>query len=1239
VLRSRLVCTLWLLVAAHVGAGQVFADAGAWRVPGDPEELRHACAGQKGLETFGQNPHLGIECGAQAALLGGDLPLGAAAHVPWAKPYARGPIKLLMVTAAGYSPADVEQLAQVARALDAQVRWLMIADVAVTAADKSDYAYRTQFLPARARALLREDYDAIVMSFGTVRPGFGHTPAHGYFPDDVYATILDKVRRGTGLVIVGQYVGGFWVERTPLAAALPAQRTPEHVKLQPGEGRVEATSVGAAFRGVDFTSHWFTPWIMYGWQLRPDARVLAHVAGRPAVMMREHGRGRVVLLGWDGTLGPEHSGSRTELEHGTALGLRAITYAARKEPELQLELGRGALPAGVPGSLIARASQAARLELSVRDDTFRAQHVLAVKLRAGASAIGLPGLAKGAYFLQWIAKDAAGRVLSWGDQRLDVESPQTLSLSTDREIYGEGDVVQVSARSSGLQTDPQLRATWEVKDATGRVLARETRAFEPDARFAYTIRVPRVAPHKVTLALSRADAPLLRATARFFVPGSRWHDWENVLWGSKLNTQLRDAGGFTAVFDGWGQDVRSHAAAHFGLNVARLNDGLLDPALIQTRPAQAEQEHAPLLQRAVATAQRHGALFWLLQDERGRETDPGMPDAEGQARYQKYLQAQYGSLAALNASWGTRHARWDQIRPTLTKDIQRGVKNLAPWVDFRLHVADQAFQMDAAQARTVRAALGAHTPVGLDAFTSSRHVLPYGAIDFGRLAAEGVFDFYAPYADDFVIASLVKGPKAKYVGWSMSRADYFAAPWRDVFRGYWGSLRFFGPTFWNELGFLQPAGHWTGESTRELRAGVGKLLIGSQRELSPVVILYSYASLVAGSAGRYWEPRHGAGALTDAAAASREVLEQLLVEAGVSFGYQTAAQVARGALAGKKLLIIPRQMGLALSKETVKAIEQFVRDGGNVLADLAPGLCDEHGKPRAASALDALFGVRTGGENIVYTAPEYAARVQLQHALLPQGEWLLDPWYDRGLRVSDGRAGGQHVLDGTPAFVVKQTGRGRSLLLNLLLTPPWPGKPGASAEQRALMASVLRGAGVPALARVEGMDGVEVNRFQDGASQYYGFYAHAAGSGDGAQGRVYFADERETYDVRAGRYLGRVSELPLALREGGAALIARLDYQLQALSLSPPPKAARGELLRVPIALRASGTPGRHVVHVELQGPGGAPLPLYTQNLEVVGGRAELQLLPALNDPAGRWQIEAREVISGLTANAAVELQ
>lgn len=1214
-----------------------------WHVPGDMREMAAACRNVPDLQTFMRNGYLAVECGNQAVLFGKKVPVAPAPHVPWAKPYARGRIKMLIICSVGNAPIDIAQLAQLTREMDVDVRWVLVADAAVTPRDTQDELYRTRYLPDQARQALRERYDMIVMSFGTETPNHGVAPAHPYFPDDVYQRILAEVQRGTGLLLVGQNRGGFWVNQTPLMNALPATMTGQSWKLDADAAELHAAPDSNVFATLAFDSHSYTqtyPFIIYGWQLRPDARVLAQSGERPVIMTRDQGKGRIVLLGWDGTLGPQRSWvGRTGFEHNTALLLRAITFAARKEPPVVLHVTASAVPAGQSAAVSVTSNARAELQSVLRDDDFHTLAQSVLHARAGDNSLRLPALPTGRYWLDLIARDDAGRSLGWASQAIEVRSPATLTVKTDRESYRVGDTVHVTATIAGGERD--VTAGVEIRDAADRLLARSPASGDGATfQFAYPIVDARVAPHRATVTVLRGNAPVLQAATEFYVPQVGWNDYVNILWprasGAVLNADLRDQAGLSGLMDGDGSDEGERVAARYGLQVLRMNDAVLDPGRVQTAPSKAFEASDDVLTKAIAAAQRYGALAWIFQDERHQTSDAGMPDAEGLRRFREYLRAQYPSLAALNASWDTRHESWDDIQPTLTDQVVHGVKNLAPWVDFRMYVADQAYQADKRHADMVRAALGPETYVGIDGFTTGVHTIPYGGLDLGRLVADRVFNFYCPYGDDLLVASMIKGPKAKYIGWSMPRQEYLGFPWRDAFRGHWGTLRFFGPTFYSDFGWVQPPGRWTEEGTRELRDGVGKLLMGSQRELSPVVILYSYASMMTAAGARYWGGAHGDEFSWRAANDSRSTFERMLLGSGVSPGYQTEAQVVAGGLAGKKLLIIPELMGMALSQAVCDAITAFVKEGGTVLADMAPAVSDEHGKLRSRGGLDELFGIAHDGLGYARQGPDYLAGLTQADPLVPQGEWYIDEWYEKTLRIADGTALGKHFGDEVPAFVTKQTGKGRTLLLNFLLAAELHADGTPEPNQYGLMRQVLRAAGVAPNARIETATGepethCEVNRMTDGVNEYVGVYAHRDPDASPSQVRVRFDDARETYDVRSGRYLGKRKDLPLPLRAEEAALFARLSYRVTRLSIRVQPKAKRGEPVAIDISVRATAAPGLQVVHLDVFAPTGERSHFYSRNLELMGGTGRTRLFFALNDPPGAWRIEAREVVSGAT--------
>lgn len=1216
-----------------------------WQVPGDVPEMMAACQDIPALYNFSRSGAV-LMWGYQAILLGSKIPIAPAPHIPWAKPYAKGPLKVLVFTMFGTGPPDTVQLAQVARELDCDMRFVLIPHSKVGLKGELDEAYRLGYLAAQAREALQADYDVILLALGSYSPGFGYPLATNIFPDDVYQTILQKAKNGTGLVFVGSNMGGWWVDKTPLIEAVPATMTGKFWRLEepqlavgPDSDMLVGTPLGSFSPGT-FGGRGYLA--TYEWKLKEGAQVAATEQDRPLVITGDYGDGRVVLLGWDGTLTPvDSNGNRLQFEHGLAITLRAITYAAQAEPPVLVNPQAAGIEAGLPGEAMVKISGPAELHCTLRDGRFETLYDSVVASQGGNTKVSLPALPAGNYWLDVIARDQRGASVGWGSGPVTVTSDLNLTLTTDQDAYQVGDTVTITGQlPPGHSAD---RVEVQVQDAAGRLLASGPAQGGNPYTFAYEIADARVAPHDAVMTVYEGDSPVLKERVEFFVPNSKWDDYENILWPdlscAAPSVAMRDEAGITAIMGNWGREDWAPRGARFGIRQSRMNDAVINPGTVQTDPEKGTTERDEVLERAIEVSRKYGAVCWAFQDERHAYSDPGMPNEEGLQRFRTYLQKQYGTLANLNSEWETHYTQWAEIEPTLTAETT----NLAPWVDFRLYVADQVFQADKRHAQMVREALGYDQWIGIDGFTSSGHMIPYGATDIGRLLTEGVFNFYCPYGDDLMVASMVDGALVKYIGWGMSREEYFGYPWRDAFRGHWGTFRFAGETFFSQFGWVQPAGRWIGAGTKELRQGVGKLLMGAERQLDPVAILYSYPSIMTVAATGIWVEPGNDHLMWRPANWSREAFEQMLFKCGVSFGYLTTDQVEQGALQDQKLLIIPHFMGIALSEETCAAVTRFVENGGTVVADLAPAVCDEHGKLREQGGLDDLFGVSRDGFEYGTRTSDYLVGLTTEDPLVPHNTWYVGEWYEKNLQVTDGQALGKHWFLDVPAFVVKRSGQGQALLLNFLHTSTVRRNGEPEEDEINLMQYLLRAAGVEPQVQVETDYGApkpqnyEVNTLRDGDTEYVGVYTENTPAAP-EEMVVHFAQPRETYNVRTGEYLGRADRAPLPLRAYQAALFARLDYQITGISVIAQ-DAVRGGAVPLRVEVLATERPGRHLVRLEVIAPDGTLNHFYTCNGEARRGRYRGRIHTALNDPSGIWTITALEVISGKTTTAQFRLR
>src|SRR5262249_31688079 len=100
------------------------------------------------------------------------------------------------------------------------------------------------------------------------------------------------------------------------------------------------------------------------------------------------------------------------------------------------------------------------------------------------------------------------------------------------------------------------------------------------------------------------------------------------------------------------------------------------------------------------------------------------------AGFRAWLRSEYGTLAALNAQWGTDHAHWDAVQPETTDAaLARTDGNLSAWSDFKAW-------MDIAFARAVAAGRAAVNEVdpALLAGIGGGQAPGWGGWDYGLLA-------------------------------------------------------------------------------------------------------------------------------------------------------------------------------------------------------------------------------------------------------------------------------------------------------------------------------------------------------------------------------------------------------------------------------------------------------------------------------------------------------------------------
>ncbi|MCK5802660.1 MAG: beta-galactosidase, partial [Lentisphaeria bacterium] len=591
--------------------------------------------------------------------------------------------------------------------------------------------------------------------------------------------------------------------------------------------------------------------------------------------------------------------------------------------------------------------------------------------------------------------------------------------------------------------------------------------------------------------------------------------------------------------------------------------------------------------------------------------------------FRLWAQKNYGTLDALNASWGAKFADWAQVRPK-TYDACKADGNFVPWIDHRLHMESVWADIHAFSRDVIREVIP-DARVGYEG--SDTHIGTWRAADFWKLSRamnlNNIYyrDFISQAWADFVEPGTLLGA-GWFGGYAGNRNDVYMHyfPWRAIFKG--------GNSLWVWAGYghagavmsfdtsLYPFFQTACDEVAELKRGAGKLLITSERCHDGVALLYSAASV------HVAETIPGAPKPEDVLNSWVRILNDLGIASRIVSYEQLAKGRVKAAPNGFRALILP--CAWAMSPVECAAVQAFADDGGAVLADLMPALTDEHGKAFDELPLAPLFGAKRTGA--------FAEKTDILHGV--EG-------------ISDASVEGIGIR------------KDNALLLNLSLDGyarlPKPKETDFAgwvegAAYRKLVADALAAAGVvPAVTLAPIQPRVEISRFRRGDCEYIALLQalprdpieYTLKTAQPPQANIVtiqFPRKAYLYDVRAGKYLGRKDRLETELTPGIAKLYALLPGKVSRMRVDAPRRARVGDSVSVKLTVVAKGAKADRVLHVEVIGPDGIARAPYARTLLANGGNAEIHIHFALSDPPGKWRVTARDAATGVADTDTIRL-
>jgi len=483
-------------------------------------------------------------------------------HVKWARPYASGQLKVMVLT----SPHTGREAVEMAQRLDMEIVW-------VTAGTPYELAgigpwfssgqkggrYRVAYMNQNILKALRRPCDAILI--GGLRGDL--------FSDEVIHLLRKKIEEGMGLVYVGPNRC-----KDKLYSFLPVEK--EIRVLNKGKPEPwKATQAHPITTGIPIADLPPTRYTRYN----AKGNVLATIGGHPLIVAQEGpGRGRVVVLAYNTALlgSGTYSYGITPFfekmdcrfkywEYHFSLLAKALVWAARREPPLRIEAIAAKLREGRAEAVLTlenpEDSFTAKADVSLSDAYGRAEFggSVSATLCRGEQTIRLPlhggreapPLHGGLHIADVILRNTDGKVLAWGSAALRVpETVRIKKVSFDKRAYHPGGVAKATVELASVDGQPRpVRLRAEFADALGRIFARSEQRIIVSKRGEATFELP-VGRPLVTATTLRvtawldgrpcavSEADVITFPERFSRRG--WADWHSTVSGNHAGQYARD---------------------------------------------------------------------------------------------------------------------------------------------------------------------------------------------------------------------------------------------------------------------------------------------------------------------------------------------------------------------------------------------------------------------------------------------------------------------------------------------------------------------------------------------------------------------------------------------------------------------------------------------------------------------------------------------------------------------------
>ena len=869
-------------------------------------------------------------------------------------------------------------------------------------------------------------------------------------------------------------------------------------------------------------------------------------------------------------------------------------------------------------------------------------------LKAASNTVALPAvdLPAGTFVADVRILNGEGKVLDAGAFRIDRSSAvkAQLTLKNANGIFPQGENLVFDLKLANLPASSVIEA--EVEDTHQRIIARKTFPAKAAQTLTLELPAPRTILNNLIFRVKNNGKLLAEGIREFSSPAgpTDFTEFFGLTWGfQRYLARELELDGITSnsPYSANVQDIyraaryENLAASPMGLASRRSSEYRGDR---KTDPVRSPCFHDPAyLAKNTALLDQHYGKRNLLGYYDIRDFWSGDEQFLGSTVcysphclkvFREELKKEYKTIGALNKEWNTSFASFDKVIPQQLDEI-KSRENLAPWLDHKMFMA-ATFAWG-----QFRSHLG-----------DLRKYNPHARMGASGTQKPGYGYDWVQYMKHCRVMSYYSGIQVKLIH-DIGGKDILAGRWRTYCypetdqETYCVSPMWIGLLRGSNMAAIWPPSMTNGDGTPtrnvrfakavmdELRQGITKLwLTGTAKP--QIALLYSQSSLFTamGTFGdSEWQNTQSSWLklLDDMKYDCRYLSYEEVAEKGISSQY--------------KLLILPA--AVSLSDKEAAQIEKFVKQGGTVIADYAPGRYDGHGKRRTSAVLNRIFTPYSGPIDVAYEQlPQLGGRFKVAEKGIP---FIQEKAYGKGrtilfnFSVSDyhfiqlGGMGGEVATSGSADAKLQLAMR----------------KIVKKALERAGVAPCMavldeKGNDLPCMALMR----------EDGGTLTAAVYKEAAmprtrgvlppghdliDRKKGHAVTVKLPVKGHVYDYRTGKYFGETDTFKSYLVPGIANFYSIQKKRVAGLDLQAPASVTAGS--SVTLKFTARGAEGAQVFNVNVCGPDGKSLRFYRKNFRTAGGSGVYTFQIPFNAPKGKWQIRAAHVNTGIRKNINVTVK